>query len=88
MVLFPALVSMPGWGEWLVILVIVLVIFGPRRLPEIAEAMGKSIRKFKAATRDAGNEVKRELDSAGREVRDAQKDAPQDGTPTDPKNHS
>ena len=36
-----------GWNELVVILIIVLVIFGPKRLPELAEAMGKSIRKFK-----------------------------------------
>lgn len=84
MVLFPAFMSMPGWGEWLVILVIVLVVFGPRRLPEIAEAMGKSIRKFKSATRDAGNEVKRELDAAGKDV----KDAPPGGSPPNGKDHS
>jgi TatA/E family protein of Tat protein translocase len=41
----------------IVILVIVLIIFGPRRLPELAEAMGKSIRKFKSATREVEEEV-------------------------------
>ncbi len=38
-----------GW-ELLLILALVLLLFGPKRLPEIAEAMGKSIRKFKTAT--------------------------------------
>lgn len=47
-----------GWNELVIILVIVLVIFGPRRLPEFAEALGKSIRKFKSATRDVQEEVK------------------------------
>ena len=46
-----------GWNELIVILVIVLIIFGPRRLPELAEAMGKSIRKFKSATREVQEEV-------------------------------
>ena len=46
-----------GWNELIVILVIVLIIFGPRRLPELAEAMGKSIRKFKSATREVEEEV-------------------------------
>ena len=56
-----------GW-ELLLILALVLLLFGPKRLPEIAEAMGKSIRKFKSATDDAKREVKRELDDAGRQV--------------------
>jgi sec-independent protein translocase protein TatA len=46
-----------GWNELVVILVIVLVIFGPRRLPELAEAMGKSIRKFKQSSREVEEEV-------------------------------
>lgn len=57
-----------GW-ELLLILALVLLLFGPKRLPEIADAMGKSIRKFKSATRGATDEVKRELDDAARDVR-------------------
>ena len=56
--------GMAGWSELLLILALALILFGPRRLPEIAEAMGKSIRKFKSATRDATDEVKREIDEA------------------------
>jgi sec-independent protein translocase protein TatA len=60
-----------GATEWIVIGVIVLIIFGPRRLPEIADAFGKSITRFKSATRNATDDVKRELDEATREVREA-----------------
>lgn len=52
-----ALIGPIGWNELVVILVIVLIIFGPRRLPELAEAFGKSIRKFKSASRDVEEEV-------------------------------
>ncbi|MDD5719387.1 MAG: twin-arginine translocase TatA/TatE family subunit [Candidatus Krumholzibacteria bacterium] len=57
-----------GWQELLIILALVLIVFGPRKLPEIAEAFGKSINKFKSATRDATDEVKKELDDVRREV--------------------
>jgi sec-independent protein translocase protein TatA len=50
-----------GWNELVIILVIVLIIFGPRRLPDLAEAMGKSIRKFRQATREAGDELNASL---------------------------
>ena len=59
-----------GWQELLIILALVLIVFGPRKLPEIAEAFGKSINKFKSATRDATDDVKRELDDARRAVED------------------
>jgi len=59
-----------GWQELLIILALVLIIFGPRKLPEIAEAFGKSINKFKSATRDATDEVKKELEDARRGVED------------------
>jgi sec-independent protein translocase protein TatA len=39
-----------GMPELIVILVIVLVVFGAGRLPEIGNALGKSIKNFKRAT--------------------------------------
>jgi len=68
--------GMAGWSELLLILALALILFGPRRLPEIAEAMGKSIRKFKSATRDATDEVKREIDEAGKNLKDEDTEEP------------
>lgn len=53
-----------GWSELLIILFLVLIFFGPRRLPEVAEAIGKSMRKFKKASR----EVKDEIESSTSEI--------------------
>ncbi len=44
----------------LLILFIVLVIFGPSKLPQIGEGLGKSIRGFKKAMRDEQNDTKLE----------------------------
>ena len=52
-----ALVGPLGWSELLIIFFIILIIFGPRKLPEVAEAMGKSIQKFKRASKDARQEI-------------------------------
>lgn len=41
-----------GFSELLIILVIVLVIFGANKLPQIGEGMGKAIRNFKKATNE------------------------------------
>src|SRR2546430_16287857 len=42
--------SMPGMGELIVILLIVLVVFGANKLPGIGDALGRSIRNFKKAS--------------------------------------
>ncbi len=46
-----------GWTELLIILFLVLLFFGPKRLPELAEAFGKSIARFKKASRDMRDEL-------------------------------
>jgi len=67
---FAIIPGMAGWSEIVLVLALALILFGPKRLPEIAEAAGKSIRKFKSATRNATDEVKREIDEVGRELKD------------------
>lgn len=52
-----ALVGPLGWSELLIIFFIILIIFGPRKLPEVAEALGKSIQKFKRASREVRDEL-------------------------------
>ncbi|MBW1973244.1 MAG: twin-arginine translocase TatA/TatE family subunit [Deltaproteobacteria bacterium] len=52
-----------GIGELVLILVIVLVIFGAGRLPEVGSALGKGIRNFRKATKEPPEiEVKEEED--------------------------
>lgn len=46
-----------GWPELIVILVIALLIFGPQRLAGIGSALGKAIREFRGAVREAENEI-------------------------------
>lgn len=49
-----------GFGEILVILVLALVIFGPRRLPEIGRSIGRSLREFRRATSELRAEIEAE----------------------------
>ncbi len=46
-----------GTQELLIILVIVLLLFGAKRIPEIARSMGHGIREFKKATREISADV-------------------------------
>jgi len=47
-----------GMSELLVIFVVVLLLFGSKKLPELARGLGKSMREFKKAADD----VKKEID--------------------------
>lgn len=58
-----------GGGEIFIILLIVLMLFGAKKIPEFARGLGKGIRQFKDATdniqrdiQDSVNEVKRDVD--------------------------
>lgn len=44
--------SMPGMGEILIILAILLLVFGAKKLPELARSMGSSINEFKAGLKE------------------------------------
>ena len=67
-----------GFPEMVVILVVALIIFGPRKLPELGRSLGKSINEFKRAS----NELRSTLDD---EIRAEERKAPpQTIAPTDP----
>jgi sec-independent protein translocase protein TatA len=46
-----------GGGELIFILIIVLIIFGPSKLPQMGQALGKAIREFKKAGKELRSEV-------------------------------
>lgn len=45
-----------GWQELVLILLIVIIIFGAGKLPEIGGALGRGIREFRQATREEANQ--------------------------------
>ena len=47
-----------GWNEILLILLVVLLLFGGRKIPELMRGMGKGIREFQ----DAKNNVRKEIE--------------------------
>lgn len=51
-----------GMPELIIILVIILIIFGAGKLPQIGEGMGKAIRNFKNATSDKDNKEQPKID--------------------------
>lgn len=61
----PAVVGLPTIGGWefIIILVIVLIIFGPKSLPALGRALGKGLKEFKSAS----SKLSDALDDAARE---------------------
>ena len=66
-----------GFQEMLIILVVVLIFFGPKRLPDLAKSLGKGIAEFKKAS----EEVRKGIEDAVKEESAA-------GTPTPPEDLS
>ncbi|NLI15715.1 MAG: twin-arginine translocase TatA/TatE family subunit [candidate division Zixibacteria bacterium] len=51
------LIGSVGTTEIIVILLLILILFGSKRIPEIAQSLGKGIREFKRSMREIENEV-------------------------------
>ena len=52
-----------GAPELLIILFIILLLFGAKKLPELARSLGKSVKEFKKAASEADDEIKTAIDS-------------------------
>ena len=52
-----------GMPELMVIFVIALVVFGPRRLPEIGRSLGRTIAEFKRASNELRTTLEREIEA-------------------------
>jgi sec-independent protein translocase protein TatA len=52
-----------GGGQILLILALILIFFGARRIPELAKGLGQGIKEFKKATREVTDEIHREAEN-------------------------
>ena len=50
-----------GMQELIIVFVIALIIFGPRRLPDLGKSLGRSIAEFKRASNDLRNTLEEEI---------------------------
>jgi sec-independent protein translocase protein TatA len=63
-----------GGGEIFLILLIVLLLFGPKRIPEIAKNLGKGLNEIKKAQREIKEEIDNYSNTINDEVAEIQKD--------------
>jgi sec-independent protein translocase protein TatA len=73
-----------GFSEIMIILVVVLLVFGAKRLPEIGASMGEGIREFKRSISDAGDAVTQlpeDRSAPPRQIDAASQPAPNSGEP-------
>jgi sec-independent protein translocase protein TatA len=52
--------SLPHGAEWIIILVVVLLLFGGRKIPELMKGIGKGIRGFKDGLKEIEDDIKSE----------------------------
>lgn len=67
-------VSMPQGLDWVWILLIVLVIFGGKKLPDLARNLGKGMSEFKKGLNEVQNEVQNTKDDIVNEIKKAPTD--------------
>src|SRR5262249_42081848 len=58
-----------GGGEIILILALVLILFGAKKLPELAKGLGTGIKEFKKATREVTDEVSSAMDDSAPPVK-------------------
>ena len=78
------LVFMPSGYEIVVILVIVLLLFGGKKIPELMRGLGKGMKEFKNATSEV-EDVKKEIDTTTKDLNKPDK-SKQDKTTEEPNN--
>ena len=49
-----------GWPELIILLVVVLIVFGPGKLPDIGNAIGRGVREFRKASNDLETSIRGE----------------------------
>jgi len=51
-----------GWAEWILIFLLVLLLFGAKRIPDVARSLGSAFSEFKKGMRGEIDSIKKELD--------------------------
>ena len=58
------LLSMPGGSEWLLIFLVVFLLFGGKKFPELMKGIGQGIREFNAAKADVQSQIEKGIEDS------------------------
>jgi sec-independent protein translocase protein TatA len=54
------LLSLPNGAEWIILALLILLLFGGKKIPELMKGLGKGIRNFKEGMKDVEEEIKKD----------------------------
>lgn len=66
--------GMPGGFEWIIIVLVILLFFGAKRIPELARGLGKGISEFRKASDDIKKEIEQGKDDIDKATRPEKKE--------------
>lgn len=49
-----------GWGEVIIIMIVILLLFGARRIPEVMRSLGQGVREFKKSMNEVTSEIEKQ----------------------------
>ena len=75
------LLSMPGGSEWILILLVVLLFFGGRKIPDLMRGIGRGVREFNDAKTNVKNEIEEGMKEKDRVVEKRDTPIPQADLP-------
>src|SRR5438045_202960 len=68
------LLSMPGGSEWILILLVVLLFFGGRKIPDLMRGIGRGVREFNDAKTNVKNEIEAGMTEKDKKDQDAERE--------------
>jgi sec-independent protein translocase protein TatA len=80
----PLFISWPGGPEMVVIVLIILIVFGPKSLPKVGKAIGQGIREFKNASDGITKAIEEEVEASERQEKKYDQDGDDSGYTDEP----
>lgn len=56
--------TLPGGMEWVLIVLVIVLLFGARKIPELAKGLGQGIKEFKKASKDTKDAIEDTTDTS------------------------